>query len=625
MSYRLNKTDGTLLIDLIDGVIDTSSTDITLVGKNYTGYGEAFNENFIKMLENFSNPNSPVNPLTGQLWYDTSDAKLKVFNGTDFESAAGAYVTDDFPLNPQIGDTWLKTSTQQYYVYTGNADDAFTEENSAGWSLIGPSYTFLQKRTGFITETILDETSRARTVMRQVIGGTTVAIISDIEFTPSIVERDKIQGLISSTNTVGRIYKGYNLFSPSEFIYRGTASLALGLESDSGEELTVNEFVRKDGINEIMTGSLAIRNSAGLTIGASQNAKILIDNGLVVSSTVRDQDVRIKINSSSSVLSETEALTLKAASQRFGIFQNNPQYTMDITGDLRVTGNFIVEGDVTSVDVTTLSVEDKNIELGRNEDGIVNNDLGASGGGITLKSTDGDKTLNWINTTGSWTSSENIDLAAGKNYKIGTAEVLSSTRLADTVTRATGLTQVGTLIELTVDNIEINNNEINRVNGSGISINAGPTPTINVNNARILNVDTPTADADAANKVYVEQTIQTEPIVFSMDVTGWTAPNIINAELISLLTQLYPPSTFRNGKEARLAIFWYDPQTLTGIDVLNNSTTNDKVTVQSVAGPNVEVLQSVGLPNNLTAEFTPTVQRDVRVFDIASGAWRLKP
>ena len=57
MSYQLNKTDGTLLTALIDGQIDTASTNLTLVGKNYTGYGEAFNENFIKLLENFSNRN----------------------------------------------------------------------------------------------------------------------------------------------------------------------------------------------------------------------------------------------------------------------------------------------------------------------------------------------------------------------------------------------------------------------------------------------------------------------------------------------------------------------------------------------------------------------------------------
>jgi len=68
MAYKINKTNGALLVDLIDGTVDTNSTSLTLVGRNYSGYGEAFNENFVKLLENFSNTNSPTNPIAGQLW-----------------------------------------------------------------------------------------------------------------------------------------------------------------------------------------------------------------------------------------------------------------------------------------------------------------------------------------------------------------------------------------------------------------------------------------------------------------------------------------------------------------------------------------------------------------------------
>ena len=64
MSYKLNKTDGTLLVDLVDGTLDTSTTDISLIGKNYSGFGEALNENMIKLLENFSRSSAPSRPLT---------------------------------------------------------------------------------------------------------------------------------------------------------------------------------------------------------------------------------------------------------------------------------------------------------------------------------------------------------------------------------------------------------------------------------------------------------------------------------------------------------------------------------------------------------------------------------
>ena len=76
MSYRLNKTNGDLLVDLVDGQLDITSTDITLVGRNYKGFGEFLNENYIKLLENFSNTSAPSNPISGQLWYDTSEARF---------------------------------------------------------------------------------------------------------------------------------------------------------------------------------------------------------------------------------------------------------------------------------------------------------------------------------------------------------------------------------------------------------------------------------------------------------------------------------------------------------------------------------------------------------------------
>jgi hypothetical protein len=59
MSYKINQTDGTLLVDLVDGRIDEDTTDIVLVGRNYTGYGEYLNENLIRMLENFANSSAP--------------------------------------------------------------------------------------------------------------------------------------------------------------------------------------------------------------------------------------------------------------------------------------------------------------------------------------------------------------------------------------------------------------------------------------------------------------------------------------------------------------------------------------------------------------------------------------
>ena len=118
MAYKLNKTDGSLLVDLIDGTIDVNSTSLTLVGRNYTGYGEAFNENFIKLLENFSNSNSPLNPIQGQTWWDTSEARLKVYEGSQFKAVGGPFVQKDQPTMV-AGDLWMDNVNNQLYFFDG--------------------------------------------------------------------------------------------------------------------------------------------------------------------------------------------------------------------------------------------------------------------------------------------------------------------------------------------------------------------------------------------------------------------------------------------------------------------------------------------------------------------------
>ena len=117
MGYKLNKTDGTLLVDLVDGQLDTTTTSIGLIGKNYTGFGETLNENMIKMLENFANTSAPSVPLKGQLWYDTASARIKVYDGTSFKESGGPIVSTSEPNNMVSGDLWLNSLTNQLYFY----------------------------------------------------------------------------------------------------------------------------------------------------------------------------------------------------------------------------------------------------------------------------------------------------------------------------------------------------------------------------------------------------------------------------------------------------------------------------------------------------------------------------
>ena len=138
-----------------------------------------------------------------------------------------------------------------------------------------------------------------------------------------------------------------------------------------------------------------------------------------------------------------------------GIFKSQPLHTLHVGGDVKVDGQLIVTGTTTSIDTQNLRVEDKNIELAIQSDSTVGNNAAVDSGGIILKSSDLDKEFIWRNSTQSWTSSENIDIASTKGYKVNGNEVLNETALGSQVTSALGLTQIGTLTTLSVDNLSL--------------------------------------------------------------------------------------------------------------------------------------------------------------------------
>ena len=123
MAYAINKTDGTVVATVADGTLDTTSSSLSLIGKNYAGYGEVLNENQIKMMENFANTssNEPTAPLQGQVWYNTSANQLQVYNGSSFKSVSGANVAASEPTNTAQGDLWYDSNNGQLYVYSGSA------------------------------------------------------------------------------------------------------------------------------------------------------------------------------------------------------------------------------------------------------------------------------------------------------------------------------------------------------------------------------------------------------------------------------------------------------------------------------------------------------------------------
>jgi hypothetical protein len=591
MSYRLNKTDGSLLIDLVDGEIDENSSDIVFVGRNYKGFGEFLNENFIKLLENFASTSAPEKPLAGQLWYNTNSGRLEVYDGSTFKAAGGPLVQSTFPNNPAAGELFINNQDNQLFFYDG------TE-----WTLAGPIYTNGQGKTGFESVTILDTLGRSRIILKQYIQGTLIGIWSNIEFTP--VSGSTIPG-ISSPIKVG--------FTPvsSSFYYNGTATNAFNLVTEGGSVKNINSFLPADS-NGVTTGTITIQNTGGLTIGTAQNnVQKIVGTSVVTEMGLLDNDYKIRVRSSAFGSVIVDAVTVDASSGYVGIFNSAPEYTLDVTGDARISGNLLVEGDTTSIDVTTLRVEDKNIELGITSDSTLITDAAADGGGIILKVTGNDKTLTWTNATTSWTSSENLDIANGRTYKINGTSVLSSNALGSGITTASGLTEIGTLANLDVDNLNLNGNTITSAT-SGLNITTAGDITIN--NFKISGVATPTGSTDVATKGYVDSEINTQEVVLSLDVSGLT-----NADIAIIIQSMVAATSKAEGTFAFVSTTEFNNTTVTGVDVAT-ATNKSFISVDSNGTQNESVLQDVNF-DPASGAVNLTVTRGLKRYRVDTGVW----
>ena len=305
MAYKINNTFGTTLVTLADGTIDTATTDLALFGKGYAGFGERLNENLVKLLENFANTSAPANKQKGQLWYDTLENQIKVWNGNKFKPVGSSTNSLTSPTNANTGDFWFDTNNNQLYVYDGTA-----------WVLIGPTSVAGSGVTQVLSETVENNVGVNKSILRLVTNDTNVAIVSAEEFTPGTA--------ITGFATVN---KGITLSTAiSDVKFTGTATDADALGGVAAANyLKANE-------NVTTTGTLGVLNDTGITVGASSDFTITVDG----------QDVTLSnINSGGAIIL-------------------NPQ------GSVKIQGNLEVTGDTTTVNTSTLTVEDNIIELNRN-------------------------------------------------------------------------------------------------------------------------------------------------------------------------------------------------------------------------------------------------------------------
>jgi hypothetical protein len=600
MAYQLNKTDGTLLTEIIDGKIDENSTNLTFIGRNYKGFGEYLNENFIKLLETFANTAPPSKPVKGQLWFDTGENRLKVYNGTTFRSTDNSTYTPTQPAGLVEGDIWIDSANQQMYFAT-----------DSGIQLVGPTYNTSQLKSGQFIETIRDTTGTNQTITEEFINGSLVLIHSKTAFTPAIPKTGFTD-----------IKIGTNISSLFNFQFYGTASNSLKLTDSLGVEYTQNDFLTTQSGQGQDTTSAEINfyNNNGIVIGQSPLVRIATGSDILIKAETEDTDIKIqvKVDTNGDLAPDVvDAIHIDTINQRVGIFKTNPEYNLDVTGDARITGNLRVEGDTTNLDVANLRVEDKLIELAITSDSTLLEEADVDGAGIAIRVSGDDKYWTWELATDSWTSSSNIDIPANSAYKIDGNNILSANALASTVVSAPGLTNIGTLGFLTVDNIDIDGNRIkSRI--QGLQIESAGTIQL-VTQQKIANLSAPTTSTDAATKGYVDTALNAQPLFFSLVTDGMGTGVTLQANVGTVLDELSPAAGLEIGTISKVYCVASSSST-DPIDV-NSAIAKTFVSVDSNGVQNQSVVQDFSI-SNVSTTVTTTYTRTIMTYSVnASNAW----
>lgn len=268
MSYQLNRFDGSTFVTVQDGTVD-STTNLKLVGKNWPGYGEIQNENFIYLLESFASGTPPAKAISGQVWYDSGTKKLKFYDGSKFRTTGGAEVSGTAPTGLTVGDFWFDTNTAQLKAWNGT-----------DFSLIGPQGTPTGGKTQMSSETVKEfGTTNTYPVIKAFVGDTVMAVFSNHAFTPDT-------GYLTGFAEVkqGITLKGATVTTG---VSSGTSNYIWGTAADSMRlgGLPASSYITSVGST---FGSLVSFSDDGLQIGNTPALKLYKDgaNGPVIENLV---------------------------------------------------------------------------------------------------------------------------------------------------------------------------------------------------------------------------------------------------------------------------------------------------------------------------------------------------
>jgi microcystin-dependent protein len=349
MPYIVNFTDkdNKTPITVFD---NTSSTDTSLIfpGRNVTGYGQIIAENFLHLLENFASSMEPVNPTEGQIWYDSTNGYLQLFDGTNWKAASNIQKSPTEPSvdNSKTGELWVDTTNQQLRLYTGTR-----------WILVGPNESTVDGlRYGPAIEKIADSDNKDRTILVFYVADVPVIIFSKDSFTPKVT----ISGYtfvqaginINVPTTAAEIAQFAGGLLP-KLIGTASAADALNVTDASGTSTAVaaGKFLRSDVVNTTDYG-LNVRSNSGITLG--------IDGSFEISNSSTASKIYNKTVGSSLDLQINRTgvpyTVLRILDNKVGINKAVPEQSLDVEGNASVSGNIFVTSTEESTNLNSGSI-----------------------------------------------------------------------------------------------------------------------------------------------------------------------------------------------------------------------------------------------------------------------------
>ena len=381
MSYTITKTDGTILTTISDGSVDTSSTNLSLPGPNFVGYGQKLNENLVHLLENFSanSPPSGTN-IEGQLWFDKFHQTLNVFTNQGFTPVSGVTLSSTQPVTQKDGDIWFNTSTNQIYL------------SSAGtFNLVGPNYTKSMGISGAIPSIVADGQVAGvnHNILQLQFGNITIATFSS---DPSFVPSTPITGFpriypgitINSTLISGsaQLYTNSNVavYLPSDGTILGIQGNAAAQEAEINQlrsDLTVTNInliqanstavAHTDSVNATMVANITATNAAIITANVGMKSYVdaqIYSNGTGINAAIVTANVGMKsyvdaINSASTANASSQQTTINTLVSQVYANANVAVYLLNNTGNInagKITANTPAYNDNSRTVATTAYV-----------------------------------------------------------------------------------------------------------------------------------------------------------------------------------------------------------------------------------------------------------------------------